>query len=84
LAINTLVPLQFAYTKSLGKDATESQMEFLQTIGSEKNNIIEKFATFGVATKNAFETQSLLQLKQVYCDERRCMHCAIGIQLLKT
>jgi len=84
LAINTLVPLQFAYRKSLGKDATESQMEFLQTIGSEKNNIIEKFATFGVATKNAFETQSLLQLKQVYCDERRCMHCAIGIQLLKT
>jgi hypothetical protein len=59
-------------------------MVLLQTIVSEKNSIVEKFATFGVKTKDAFETQSLLQLKQVYCDQRRCMQCAIGIQLLKT
>jgi hypothetical protein len=84
LAINTLVPLQFAYAQSLGKDVTESLMVLLQTIVSEKNSIVEKFATFGVKTKDAFETQSLLQLKQVYCDQRRCMQCAIGIQLLKT
>lgn len=84
LAINTLIPLQFAYAQSLGKDVTETLMGFLQTIVAEKNSIIEKFATFGVQTKDAFESQSLLQMKQIYCDQRRCMQCAIGIQLLKT
>jgi hypothetical protein len=59
-------------------------MGFLQSIVAEKNSILEKFATFGVPTKDAFESQSLLQLKQAYCDQRRCMQCAVGIQLLKT
>jgi hypothetical protein len=84
LAINTLVPLQFAYAERLGKEVTESLMALMQTIVAEKNSILEKFATFGVPSQDAFESQSLLQLKQAYCDEKHCMQCAIGIQLLKT
>ena len=34
-------------------------------------------------SKNAFETQSLLQLKNEYCDKSKCLECGIGIQLLK-
>jgi hypothetical protein len=84
LTINTLVPFQFAYASSRGQDVTESIVSLLQTIVPEKNSIIEKFTNFGVPVRDAFETQSLLQLKQEYCNQGKCMHCAIGLQLLKS
>ncbi|WP_162127306.1 DUF2851 family protein [Flavobacterium phycosphaerae] len=84
LIINAIVPVQFAYAKSLGKEITETTLALLQTIVPEKNSIIEKFANFGVKAKNAFETQSLLQLKNDYCNPKQCLQCAIGIQLLKS
>ncbi len=84
LTINTLVPFQFAYASSRGQDVTESIVSLLQTIVAEKNSIIEKFTNFGVPVRDAFATQSLLQLKQEYCNHGKCMHCAIGLQLLKS
>ena len=83
LVINTIVPIQFAYAKSQGKEASESLLNLLREITAEKNVIIEKFANFGIKAKNAFETQSLLQLKNEYCNQSKCLQCAVGIQLLK-
>ena len=83
LIINTIVPIQFAYAKSQGKEASESLMDLLREITAEKNIIIEKFSNFGIKAKNAFETQSLLQLKNEYCNHSKCLQCAVGIQLLK-
>ena len=83
LIINTIVPFRFAYDKSLGKDSSEENIEFLEHITAEKNAIIEKFKSFGVSSKNAFETQYLLQLKKEYCNKSNCLQCAIGLELLK-
>lgn len=83
LVINTIVPLQFAYAQSLGKEISESLMQLLQTISPEKNIVIEKFANFGLQSKSAFETQSLLQLKNNYCSKGKCLQCEIGTQLMK-
>ena len=83
LVINTIVPIQFAYAKSQGKEASESLLNLLREVAAEKNIIIEKFSNFGIKAKNAFETQSLLQLKNEYCNHSKCLQCAIGIQLLK-
>ena len=83
LVINTIIPIQFAYAKSQGKEVSETIITLLQEVASEKNVIIQKFAGFGVKSKNAFETQSLLQLKNEYCNHCKCLQCAIGIQLLK-
>lgn len=83
LVINTMVPFQFAYAKSQGKEISEQLLRLLETIAPEKNIIIEKFSNFGVNSKNAFETQSLLQLKNNYCNHSKCLQCALGIQLLK-
>ena len=49
----------------------------------EKNAVLDKFSSFGIKSKNAFETQSLLQLKNEYCNKSRCLDCAIGMELLK-
>ena len=83
LVINTIVPIQFAYAKSQGKETSESLIDLLREVAAEKNVIIEKFSNFGIKAKNAFETQSLLQLKNEYCNHGKCLQCAVGIQLLK-
>lgn len=83
LVINTVVPLQFAYAKSLGKEIQEEILKLMRCIVSEKNNIIEKFSDIGIMSQNAMISQSLLQLKSEYCNRGKCLQCAIGIQLLK-
>ena len=83
LVMNTIVPIQFAYAESLGKEISESLLQLLQTIPPEKNIVIEKFANFGITAESAFETQSLLQLKNNYCSKGKCLQCAVGVHLLK-
>lgn len=84
LILNTIIPLQFAYAKSQGKEVSEDLIDFLTAVEAEKNSIIDKFDSFGIKSKNAFETQSLLQLKNEYCNKSKCLDCAIGIELLKS
>ena len=84
LLINTIIPLKFAYAKSQGKDISEELIDLLEAIQSEKNVIIEKFFNFGIQSKNAYESQSLLQLKNEYCNQKRCMECAVGLELMKS
>jgi len=83
LLINTIIPVQFAYAKNQGKEITEELIALMQSLDSEKNAILDKFKSIGISTKNAFEAQTLLQLKSEYCNKRRCLDCAIGSELLK-
>ena len=83
LVINTIIPLQFAYAKSQGKEISEDLIYLLKQVAPEKNAVLDKFISFGIQSKNAFETQSLLQLKNEYCNKSKCLECAIGIELLK-
>lgn len=83
LVINTIVPIQFAFSKSQGKEVSESLLNLLREVAPEKNIIIEKFSGFGIKAKNSFESQSMLQLKNEYCNYSKCLQCAVGIQLLK-
>ena len=69
--------------KSLGKETAEENIEFLEKIAPEKNAIIDKFKAIGITSKSAFETQSLLQLKNEYCNKSNCLQCAVGLELLK-
>jgi len=84
LLINTIIPLKFSYANSQGKDISEELIALLHEIPAEKNVIIEKFGSFGIDSKNAFQTQSLLQLKNEYCNHKKCMSCAVGMELMKT
>ena len=82
IIINTIIPIQFAYAKSHGKENCEDLILLLHEVAPEKNVIMDKFSSFGIRPKNAFETQSLLQLKNEYCNKSRCLECAIGMELL--
>lgn len=83
IIINTVIPFQFAYERSLGKEDSEENIDLLIQIQPEKNAIVDKFKDFGIACNSAFETQALLQLKKEYCEKGKCLQCAIGLALLK-
>jgi hypothetical protein len=83
LVINTIIPFRFAYAKSIGKENTEELVALMQQAAPEKNGIIDKFRAFKMAPQSAYDTQSLLQLKNEYCNHKRCMQCALGLELLK-
>lgn len=83
IIINTIVPLLFAYGHHTGDNALkEKALNWLQSAGPEKNSITKGFDEAGVVQKNAFDTQALLQLKQAYCDQKRCLDCAVGCKIL--
>ena len=63
---------------------SEQILNLAREISPEKNIVIEKFSKFGVKSQNAFETQSLLQLKNEYCSKSKCLQCVVGTQLLKS
>ena len=83
IVINTIIPLQFAYAKSQGKEISEDLIQLLKEISPEKNAIIDKFNSFGIGSKSAFDSQSLIQLKNEYCNKSKCLECRVGIELLK-
>lgn len=83
LIINTILPFRFAYAQSTGRDNSEEIIEMLAQIAPEKNSIIDKFKSFAIESKSAYDTQSLLQLKNEYCTHKKCMQCAVGLELLK-
>lgn len=83
LVINTIIPLRFAYERSQQKEITQELIDLAILIPAEKNAILEKFYSFGVNSQNAYESQSLLQLKKNYCDNKKCLDCAIGHFILR-
>ena len=81
--INTIIPLQFCYQQSTNSLNEELLFEKMKGLKPEKNTIISKFSALKIEAKNAFESQALLELKNNYCESKRCLDCAIGSQLLR-
>lgn len=83
LIINTIIPIKFSYGKNQGLLNVEELISLLEAIPSEKNSILDKFSEFKVKSANAFQSQSLLELKNEYCNKNKCLKCAVALQLLK-
>ncbi|EDP95671.1 DUF2851 family protein [Kordia algicida OT-1] len=83
LLINSIIPLKYCYDRYLGKPDIESILSLLRSIAAEKNTIIQKFTTNDISIENAQQTQALLELKKSYCDQHKCLECAIGNQLMQ-
>ena len=55
----------------------------LDEISEENNSITNGFKILGIENKNAFDSQALIQLKNDYCNQKRCLECAVGNKLLR-
>ena len=83
IVINTIVPFLFAYGKSRQTGIHQHRaIKFLEEIPEEKNSIISGWKKTGIHPGSAYHSQGLLQLKNEYCAEKKCLTCAIGNKLL--
>ena len=84
ILINTVIPILFAYghyhQENMYKDKA---LQWLENITAEKNSISNGFASLHVDNKTAFDSQALIQLKNEYCNKKRCLDCSVGNKLLR-
>lgn len=72
--VNTIIPLKFASVNRVGESDVEDLIAFMNEVFPEKNAIID----------NAFKTQTLLELKNEYCNNKAYLRGALGIELMKS
>lgn len=84
LIINTVIPLKFCYAVQQGRDILEEILVLASRISSEENAVVKKFNSLKNISKNAYQSQALLQLKNEYCDKNRCLQCVIGNSIIRS
>lgn len=84
ILINTVIPVLFAYGHYRNENYyKEKAIAWLDEIGSESNSITKIFTNAGITCPSAFTSQAFIQLKNNYCDQKRCLECAVGNFILK-
>lgn len=84
LLINSISPVLFAYGKYKGDERfCDKAINLLEIADAESNSIISTWKKHGQVPANAYESQALLQLKNEYCDNFRCLGCAVGARILR-
>ena len=85
ILINTIIPFVFVYGRQTNRQQLcDKAVGWLSLLPPEKNAITRHFSTLGIKPENAMQSQALIQMKTFYCDNRQCLHCGIGHQLLKS
>lgn len=84
LLLNTLALFLFSYGKhNQIQHYINRSLQLLEYLPSENNKIVADFTNLGVKIKTAFESQALLELKNNYCNYKKCLHCGVGNKILK-
>ena len=84
LFINTIIPMIYAFGYYNNKEVFKTKaLLWIEQLTSEKNNITKGFKSLGFKNASAFDSQALIQLKNEYCNQKKCLHCAIGNSILK-
>ncbi|MCK5029423.1 MAG: DUF2851 family protein [Bacteroidales bacterium] len=84
ILINTIIPFLFIYGDAKGQSELKTKaIELLEKLKSEKNAIITKWDELGVESENAFHSQALIQLKNEYCNHKKCLNCQIGNYIIR-
>ena len=85
ILINTVCTVLFAYGHfNKEQKFKEKALQWLEEITAESNSITRGYAQAGLKIKNAYDSQALIELKNEYCSNKKCLDCAIGNALLKS
>src|SRR2546428_476470 len=85
IIINTISPVLFAYGNYHGENKYKDKaLQWLEETRAEINSVTKGFHQLNIENKNAYDSQSLIQLKNEYCDKKRCLDCSVGYAILKT
>lgn len=60
----------------------EKAKDLLRLIPKESNHLTRKWKQLCVHPKNAFDTQTLLEIYEQFCSRKACLDCAVGKKIL--
>lgn len=84
LVINTIVPFLFHFGKTRDQAGLQKRaLAFMEALPPEANSILDHWKKLGIPIHHAFQSQALIHLKTRYCDQKKCLECAIGNAILK-
>ncbi len=85
IIINTIAPIQFLYAHYHGSmDDQERALNLLASVPAEHNKFLTLWEHHGWKADNAATSQALLQLFNRYCASKKCLECAVGLQIIKS
>jgi len=85
IIINTVVPMLFAYGRFANEENFKNKaVRFLEEIPEEENAVISQWNALGITSENSARTQSLLHLKNTYCNLKKCLFCSVGNKIINT
>jgi Protein of unknown function (DUF2851) len=83
IIINSIIPLLYTYGKLVpDRSILKKSLDWLEEMPAENNQLLDGWKRIGVSVKRAAGSQALIELKKQFCDQRKCLECEIGKQLL--
>ena len=84
LLLNTFVLFLFSYGKYTQQEYfINRSLKLLEKLPAEQNKIVTNFDSVGIKVNTAFDSQALLELKNNYCDYKKCLQCGVGNKILR-
>lgn len=84
LTINSVVPLLAAYSRFVDNpEFMDRALRLLEQLKPEINNITRRWADLGMPPQNAGEAQGQIELFNTFCQQKRCLQCAIGAAIVR-
>lgn len=85
IIINTIAPVIFAYGHYYNEDGyKEKAVNWLASLKPEQNQVTRIWKSLGLENQNAADSQALIELKNQYCNEKKCLGCSAGHFLIST
>lgn len=84
IAINAYAPFLFFYAAKTGREEFKTQaIELLEACEFENNVKTRHYKGKKQLLESALTSQGLIHLHDVYCQQKRCLSCAVGASLLR-
>ncbi|TAE47399.1 MAG: DUF2851 family protein [Bacteroidetes bacterium] len=84
LIINALTPIACLYRLAHGQEDIQDLIgQVLEKLSPESNRHTRPLSALGLPNEHALHSQGLIRLKKSFCNEKRCLSCGIGQQILK-
>ncbi|MEI8203547.1 MAG: DUF2851 family protein [Bacteroidota bacterium] len=84
IIINAVIPFSFYYAICNGNaELKERMLQFLRELPPENNYLVHHWRHIGLKINDAFQSQAAIELKNNYCDQKKCLQCEIGSFLIR-
>ncbi len=84
LLINTVIPLLACYSQKMDNQVyMDRAVAFLESFPAESNYIIDIWKNLGLDIKTAFDAQASIELYNNFCNQKKCLLCNVGIEILR-